>query len=83
VGTVCMAFFFSALFMALPSWGFVNLWEEEWFWGWPRYAYWVGHSTEGDWSSLAWDYLIFDLFFGYSTFVCSGLLSQLFYEKSA
>jgi len=47
--------------MALPSGGFIGLWEEESYWGCPWYAYEFGHSIDGDWYSVAWDYLILDL----------------------
>lgn len=81
VSFVCAVFFFSTLFMALPSGAFVDLRKVDWFWGCPRYTYVVQYSIDGDSRGFVWDYLIFDLLFWVPYFSLLGIVVRMIFRK--
>jgi ankyrin repeat protein len=81
IEAACMVLFLSALFMALPSRGFVDLVRADWYWGCPRFTYWVGHSIDGDSRGFAWNYLIFDLVFWIIYFSLLGFAVSVVLRK--
>jgi ankyrin repeat protein len=81
VSAACMVVILSALFLALPSGGFISLSEEDLYWGCPWYACGLGLSIDGDWHSVAWDYLTFDWSFWILYFCLLGIVVTMILRK--
>src|SRR5215469_2539485 len=81
VGSACMVLFLSALFMALPRAGFVGLFDEDLYWGYPDMFGTLEYSIDGNWYGVAWHYLIYDLFLWLLYFCLLGLAVTMMLRK--